>query len=246
MKKLVLILLAVSLLFVSVAGCAGSNVTPGAGTAVPEPEPTPAPEPDIEDIDDWSAIGDEDVDIVLPGEGEDPDFDKIAEYLSISGIVVSVEKVDNLTRIEIEDMDGNPAFLVINEETVFPFGTDFAVGDEVSGWYLSKAPMIMIWPAEYTVDVLVSRMGDDRNIKVDRFFAADISADRYFISQDEMFMFNMDENTEIILADGQDFSDGDIEGRRIAVIYGASTRSIPEQATAEKLIVLFEGIMPLG
>jgi len=248
MKKLILILFAVSLLTVSVVGCAGTAVSPGAGAAPPaeQPAPEPSPEPDIEDIDDWSAIGDENVDIILPGEGEDPNFDVIAEYFSVTGIVASVEQRDGFTRIEIEDADGNPAVLVLSDETVFPFSSDFAVGDEVTGWYLTNAPMIMIWPAEYSVAVLASRMGDDRNIKVDRFFASDISSDRYLISQDEMFMFKMDENTEIVLADGQDFSDGELEGRRIVVIYGMSTRSIPEQATAEKLIVLFEDIVPLG
>ena len=66
------------------------------------------------------------------------------------------------------------------------------------------------------------------------------------ISEDGMFAFKTDENTEIVLANGDDFSGGDIEGRRIAVIYDISTRSIPEMATASKLIVLFEDIMPLG
>ena len=247
MKKALFILLALSFLMVTAVACGGSEVTPGAGSA---PAPAPAEEPDvIEDLDtgneDDTAL--EDVDIVLPGEGEDHFSDtNHPYYLSITGVVAGMEERDGLRRIEIEDMDGNPAILVLNDETVFPFSTDFAVGDEVTGWFEANAPMIMIWPPEYSIAVLASRMGDDRNIKVDRFNASELSHEKYYISQDEMFMFSTDDNTEIILADGEDFKDGLLEGRRIVVIYGRSTRSIPEQATADKLIVLFESIVPLG
>ena len=54
-----------------------------------------------------------------------------------------------------------------------------------------------------------------------------------------------DENTEVILEDGIEFIGDDFDGRRIVVIYGISTRSIPEMAVASKLIVLYESITPL-
>jgi len=244
MKKFVLILLSVGLLAVAVVGCGGTGVTPGGAAGNVEPAPMPEADP-VEDAPDLVI---DDGDAVLPGIGSDilPGNDGAIAFMSVSGIIVSVEIIEGLTHVEIEDTDGNPAILVLNDETVFPFSTDFAVGDEVTGWYCANSPMIMIWPPQYAIEVFSSRMGDDRNIKVDRIHASDISADRFFISQDGMFMFNMDDNTEIVLQDGQDFSDGDLEGRRIVVIYGASTRSIPEQATADKLIVLFEGITPLA
>jgi len=244
MKKILLVLLAAGLIVVSTVACAGQGVTPAAGGDVGV-----VPLPDIIDPDEEDP-GDliiEDDGIDLPDQGGNNFDEAISEYFSITGIVVNMEERDGLRRIEIEDLDGNPAVLVLNDETVFPFSTDYAVGDEVTGWYLTNMPMIMIWPAEYSVDVLVSRMGDDRNIKADRFvtWEAD-TTEGFMISQDGMLAFKVDEDTEIILADGQDFQDGSLEGRRIVVIYGISTRSIPEQATADKLIVLFEGIVPVG
>jgi len=84
------------------------------------------------------------------------------------------------------------------------------------------------------------------NIKMDRFYRWDAHSDEnYMIAENELFAFRTDENTVIILEDGEDFSDGDLEGRNIIVIYNVSTRSIPEMTTAKILIVLFEGIMPL-
>jgi len=249
MKKILLIIMAVGLLTVAVVGCGGPGIaavgTDGAG-APPYPidDVEPHPMPEVDPIDDGQDLIDDGESVLGPYYGSDNSEDKSKALLSVSGIIVGIEMVNDQKHIEIEDAEGNTAFLVLSDETVFPFSPDFTIGDEVTGWYCAYSPMIMIYPPQYTILVLSSRMGDDRNITADRFHAADISADRYYISQDEMFMFNIDENTEVILADGQDFSDGDLYGRRIVVIYGASTRSIPERATAEKLIVLFESIAP--
>ena len=246
MKKTVALLLVVGLFAGLAAACGGSNIVPEGVT--PEVPVLPdAPDNEVEPIvDDGVKDPIEDIEIVLPGEGEDPNIDtSFPYYISVSGIVVSIEEANGLTRVEIEDADGNPAFLVLDEDTVFPFLSDYAVGDNVRGWYLANAPMIMIWPPEYSIKVLATDPGD-MNIQVNRFHAWDLSAEQAWISQNEDFVFTTDENTEIILQNGDDFSDGLLEGRRIIVIYGPSTRSIPEMATAIKLIVLYEDIMPLG
>jgi len=243
MKKALMIILAVGLIGVAAVGCGGAGVTPsGAGADV---EPHPMPTPDV--IDDGSDIDIDDGGITLPGDsGADYGDIGLKAFMSVTGIVVSVETIGELTNVEIEDAEGNPAVFVLSDETIFPFSTDFAVGDEVTGWYCANSPMIMIYPPQYTIVVLSSRMGDDRNIKVDRFYAWGEDGMGQMISSDEMFVFTTDENTEIILQDGEDFSQGDLNNRRIVVIYGPSMRSIPEQATAEKLIVLFEDIAPLA
>jgi len=240
MKKAILLLLAAGLLAVSAVACGGTGVVADAGGAAAQPEDNGV----IEDLDE---APDENVDIVLPGEGEESNFDRnIAEYFSVSGKIESIEEVNGFTHVKIEDTDGNPSILVLSEDTVFLFSKDLIVGETVTGWYLTNAPMIAIWPTQYTIAVLAAGTPDGVNIRVDRFFAWEDNTEGFLLSQDGMFAFRTDENTEIILADGQDFSDGEIEGRRIAVIYGISTRSIPEQATADKLVVLFESIMPLG
>jgi hypothetical protein len=173
-------------------------------------------------------------------------------YLSVTGIVENIEIADapegeGYTAINIVDTNGNPAKLIITENTVYPFETLFSTGDTVTGWYLADAPMITIWPPRYNTAVLAVGRPDHTAIQVDRFFTQDNDsiANGYMLSRDQMFAFKTDENTEIILANGDDFTDGDIEGRRIVVIYGPSTRSIPELAVAQKLIVLYEDIVPL-
>jgi len=251
MKKLFLILLAVGLFAVAVVGCAGSDVP--AADGVPAAEPVPGPdviedEGDLILDDDHFDDGYIEEDIVLPGEGDEFNPDAVfPAFFFSSGVIESIEDVEGLKHVTIEDTYGNPAVLVISEDTVFPFSDSFDVGDTVTGWYSTDMPMIMIWPPQYNISVLAAGVPEGVNIKVDRFHKWEDNADGRMISQDEMFAFSVDENTEIILEDGQDFSDFDFElNRKMVVIYGISTRSIPEMATADKLIVLFEGVMPLA
>jgi len=161
-------------------------------------------------------------------------------YMSVTGTVVSVEELDDGLQIKIEYADGNPAYMYTSDKTVFPFENEVFVGDVVTGFYLANAPMAAIWPPQYTISVLAAGAPEGMRIIVDRFYEWDGNSDGFLLAQGGAFAFRVDENTEIILANGDDFSDGEYVGRRIAVIFDASTRSIPELATARKLIVLYE------
>jgi len=172
----------------------------------------------------------------------------LPHYLAVSGKIVSINDYygqPDWLKIVIDDDHGNPGVLVINENTVFPFSDEYQVGDVVTGFYLANVAMITIWPPQYTTAILVAGMPDGLNVKADRFFEWEGNSGDYLLSQGGQFAFRTDESTEIILANGDDFSDGDIIGRRLVVIYGMSTRSLPELATAQKVIVLYEDAVPL-
>jgi len=251
MKKILLILLAICLFTVSVVACAGQDIGPvgAAGADVGIVPPIGELDPDE---DDWNLEPDNslsiDADRPLPGDGGIDHNDKgLPAFISVTGVITNIEIIEDQTHVGIEDINGSPATFIVSEETVFPFSTDFAEGDKVTGWFRSDLPMRMIWPAQYPISVFVSQPGDERNVTVDRFFAWDVDfTEGYLLSQDKMFAFKVDDNTEIILEDGQDFTDGILTNRNIVVIYGLSTHSIPEQALAMKLIVLFEDIAPFG
>ena len=248
MKKTLLIVLSVGLIAGAAVACGGAGVTDEPNPAadiVPVPEYI-EPDNELLNINDGE---DEvcDTDIILPDVGGGNNFDSsIAAYFSISGEIISVEEISGLIHIRIIDLDGNEAVLVPSEDIVFPFSDSFEVGDVVTGWYLTNAPIAMIWPPQYTVSVLVAGAPDDVNIKVDLFHTWEDHTDDYFLSQSGDFAFNIDDNTEIALEDGVEFIGNDLNNRRIVVIYGISTRSLPEMATAIRLIVFYEGIMPLG
>jgi len=260
MKKTVLLLLALGLLSMSVVACAGTGiggyVTPAAGG--PDDNDTDldgdVPEdglPEDESLD--SASEDDgsdficDANIVLRGEGGQSNAEMmIPEFISVTGTIESIEEINRLTtHIHIEDADGNPAILVVSGGTAFPFGENFEVGDVVTGWYLTNMPMILPWPPQYSVSVLAVNAPDDVRVRVDRFFAWEDNDEGYFISQDKMFAFRTDENTEILLVNGDVLTEDEIAGFRLIVFYGISTRSIPEMTTADRVIRLYESIVPV-
>jgi len=163
-------------------------------------------------------------------------------YLSVTGTVLSVEELDEMLRVEIAlpDTDREArAYLNITDSTVFPFESEIADGDTVTAFYLANAPMILIYPPQYNVAVLVNGAPEGQSVAVDRFVPMESNSD-LFLSLAGDLAFRVGPSTEIVLADGKDFSDGDFAGRRIVVIYGVVTRSLPPQTTAIKLIVLFE------
>ena len=252
-KKTVISLLAIGLLVgtivVMAIACAGGNGT----NEVDDANGTDADT--VFGVDDANVNNENDIafepDVVIENEEPHMDYDNtmvtmipIPDYYSVTGIVESIEETGEAIQVIIEDEHGSPAVLILNEDTVYPFDEDFVVGDVITGWYVTDAPMIAIWPPQFNIAVLVAGAPEGSNIKVCRFTTWEYSPEDYLISQDEMFAFLVDEDTEIVLANGDDFTDGDIEGRRIVVIYDISTRSIPEMTTANKLIVLYEDIVP--
>ena len=240
MKKALMILLVVGLLGGTIAGIA---IALGGAYETKMEESTPK-DPDIisqEDKEEPNA-DDTTIDDTTIEESEIPMF---PDYYSVKGTIESIEEIDGTIRVTIEDENDNPAVLVLNENTVYPFAEELNIGDIVTAWYKTDAPMIMIWPAEYNIAVLAAGAPEGINIKVDRFSTWEDSTEDMLISQDGMFAFRTDENTEITLANGDEYTDGNIEGRRIVVIYGISTRGIPETTTALSLIVLYEDAVPL-
>jgi len=251
MRRAVLLFLAVCFIAVAAVGCAGPDVAAGTGSAGAEP---PA-ESDVTNDDEVVNLPGEEID----GDGSDIIFDgdivlpggEIEESMVdfFTGNVISIEEINGQTHVTIENAEGGQAIFVISDETIFPFSDSFDVGDEVTAWrwFLPGTPMAMIYPPIYDAAVFAAGRPDGSNIRVARFHKWENHAEDYMISQDEMFSFTIDENTIILTQDGNDYIDFSTEvSRRIVVIYGISTRSIPEMATADKMIVLFEGIMALA
>jgi len=258
MKKTLLLLLSIGLMAGVAVACGGPDVTDEIDAAVdivPLPEyiepDNEQPDADNETdneagsaFDDGCEITFDPDDIKLPGEGEDfAQRGTIAAYFSISGDITSVEEIEGVTRVWIIDQNGNETVLVLNYYTAFLFSDSLNVGEFVTGWYLTSAPMAMIWPPQYNISVIAVGAPDDVNIKVDLFHRWEDNTDGYYLAQSGEFAFRIDENTQIVVEEGVVLLDGDLNNKRIAVIYGPSTRSIPEMATATKLVVFFEVIL---
>lgn len=157
-----------------------------------------------------------------------------AYFNSFTGVVKEITDfsgVEGSKFVSLENEEGMPANIIVSEDTYIVGDAEIMVGSVITGYYDAHAPMIMIYPPQYKVDVVVIDK-KDKNIKVDIF-------DEDLVSADNLLKLDISDDTKIITQDGKVFK-GDLTNRKLVIIYEISTRSIPAQTTPTKIVVLFE------
>ncbi len=160
-------------------------------------------------------------------------------FKSFTGTVKKVSDSSGETTskfLSVVSEDGQEANIIVSSNTYIVNNAEIAEGSVITGFYDANAPMIMIYPPQYNAQVIVVG-NEDQNIKFD-VFNADL------ISSDNFLKLNIGENTEIILQDGTRY-EGELANRKLVVMYGISTKSIPAQTTPSKVVVLFEKAVPI-
>lgn len=162
-------------------------------------------------------------------------------YSSFTGTVKEISKTsEEITKVYLENKDGSQAYFIISENTYFIDDVKINVGTEITGYYESDKPMIMIYPPEYSVDI-ISPATKDTNIKADKF-------DGDLLSKDKLLKLNISDDTEILWENDTQIywimkpTISDLEtvlsNRKLIVFYNATTKSIPAQTNPTKIIVL--------
>ena len=144
----------------------------------------------------------------------------------------------------IRVVDGDSTMMFHTDYNTFVLGAEVGEGDTITGYFPANAPMILIYPPQHTMQLIVN--GEFTNVHIDRFHI-DAQRDGALVSSDGSLQLDKGENTEVILQDGQPF-DGELDGRILVVVYGPSTRSIPAITMpdfVEQVIVLFERVVTL-
>lgn len=169
-----------------------------------------------------------------------------ARFFAFRGTVQKVTVAENgLTYIAVEDAAGAPAVFVVSKDTYIVGNPEakagdsaVKVGDVVTGYYDATLPMIMIYPPQYTTEVLV--VGEqEENIKVDVF-------NKELVSSDKMLKLMLSPDTKVTSKDGTAY-EGELANRKLLVYYTVSTRSIPAQTSPTQIIVLSEEeVAPIG
>jgi hypothetical protein len=131
--------------------------------------------------------------------------------------------------ITIKGEDESIINFIVAPNTYFVNHSVVYVGDKVTGYINSLAPVPLIYPPQYRALVMVKNTQGE-NVKVDLF-------DSDLVSSDGTLKLNLAQCTQILLRNDQPFT-GDITNRNLLVIYGPSTKSIPAQTTPYKIIVL--------
>lgn len=111
---------------------------------------------------------------------------------------------------------------------------DFKEGDRIHAYMDSKKPVIMIYPPQYTADVITVQKTDEPN-------GIDVAKYNDQLENDTATLkLNESEDTKITDEAGTPLTWEDVKGANAIVFYGATTRSIPAQTTPDKIIVLKE------
>ena len=215
-------------------------------------EPATLTMPDAEDdgivyLIDHPMSGTDDDDIMLC-EGDDnwdDDFfflDDMPTFGTVTGQVTQVGQTPD-GDLSLYINTGESSAHLHTHFNTFVMGEAPEVGTTVTGFFLLDRPMIMIYPPQYTVSVVVNN-DDVQDDGIPFIFAC-----RFFeFGEGQLkstcgeLVINLGGDTEVILQSGEEF-DGDLVGRMLVVKYAISTRSLPPQTTPIQIVVLYE--MPM-
>ncbi len=156
------------------------------------------------------------------------------QYRGFTGTIDEIQdhwSIEGAKFVSLENTKGQPANVIISKDTYIFEDAKIAIGDTITAYYDATKPMIMIYPPQYSAEVVVIEK-ESRNVKFDVF-------DEDLISSDNFLKLSIDEDTKIILQDGTDY-EGQIENLKLLVVYGVSTKSIPAQTIPDTVIVFGE------
>jgi len=175
-----------------------------------------------------------------PQEANTGKEENTTNYMKFTGIIQEIEKDGKETRLTLESDKGLIMILRINDNTLqFNSGTTKQIkianlkkGAKIEAYYDKNKPMILIYPATVTPEVVILK---DENIhgevKIAKF-------DKKFLSLDNKLKLNIAKDTILLNQQGEKIREIDLHGKELAIFYSATTKSIPPQTTPTKIIVL--------
>ncbi len=156
-------------------------------------------------------------------------------YGSFSGIVKEVsdyEPVEGSKIVLVESWSGEPSYIIISKDTFVTDMEKLAKGASITAFYDANAPMIMIYPPQYSALIVAISDKAYSNAVIDRF-------DNELISSDKNLKLNVSLDTVIVTQNGEKF-EGELSGRKLLVVYDFIAKSLPAQTSPLKIVVLQE------
>ena len=183
--------------------------------------------PLVETDGEKQAVEDEEMEEGLPVQAE-------GNYRQLTGTVTAVSDAGTYKKFRIQtaeeeyDILFTPETVIINNEGS---PIELAEGQTFTAFVNLNKPMMMIYPPSYSPEVIVVETSDKGLFKQGQFNEA-------YVSEALQFKLILDAQTEIVNVQGENVAAKDIVDKDVIVFYTRSTRSIPEQAPINKIIVL--------
>lgn len=131
--------------------------------------------------------------------------------------------------VSLENEDGDPVNVILSPNTYVVDFETLSVGMQCTFWYLADAPMLLIYPPQYSA-VVATRDKNERMVDVSRY-------NQEMLNQEKTLMLKLDASVDVRTTNNQYFQ-GSPADHDLVVIYETSTRSIPAQTTPKKIVVL--------
>lgn len=181
----------------------------------------------------------------IPALANEIDYTPQPYYNSFTGTVEEITKVDDVTtKVYLKNKDDLEAYFTLSENTYYADGVKIEKGLEITGYYEAGKPMIMIYPPQYTIDIITPAYKEGF-VKIDKF-------DSNLLSKDKQLKLNISEETEIVWENNTQINwvakptiedlEAVLGNRQMIVYYDFMTKSLPAQTTPSKIIVLSQQI----
>ena len=162
-------------------------------------------------------------------------------YGSFTGVVKEIlpsdRSADAVQKVIVIHENGGEAMFMINRDTLWVTDvTAVEVGDTVTGFFDGRLPMIMIYPPQYTIEVMAVNVPDGMEVTVDRF-------DDELMSTDGALQLRIGEHTEVLDPEGDMFKGETIANRLLVVFHDPAETN--GRTTAWKIIVMYEKAVTL-
>ena len=155
------------------------------------------------------------------------------KFLKVTGTLSSLEKNENGLLHGVIEQQDNVFNIVVGQETVVVDNTGKRVelkeGMNFTAYVDGNKPMILIYPPQYSPDLVIVQTEEIGFAEVARF-------DENFAN--ESLKLNISDETVIENLSGTAVEEKNIVGVNVAVFYKFTTFSIPAQTTPSKIIVL--------
>lgn len=157
-------------------------------------------------------------------------------FIKITGTVESVDVQKNASYYSIKEGESTNTLAVTADTLVFDNTgkqIELKKGDKITAHTYANKPMILIYPPQYSPEVVIVETEEMGTASVGTF-------DENLLDENLSLKLNVSEDTELSSLSGKEVKSTDLAEQNLLVFYKFTTRSIPAQTSPHKVVVLDE------
>lgn len=165
-----------------------------------------------------------------------------SNFMKFSGVITKITNDKKQVALTVMTEEDEPVTTIftLDKNVLFFNGNNaesvkkesFQIGQKIEAYYDKNKPMILIYPARITPEILIVHDKEKSSLsKVSKF-------DQDMISLDGELQLNISKETEIRNENGEIITQKDLEGKELIVFYNIATKSIPAKTVPTKIVAV--------